>query len=134
MNSKRFVSAIALAAILVAQAAPVQAGRMLCGMKKEAVKAEACSRCDGPAPSASGGVLRARSCCRVVPTEVAESLPVIVVSSARKPSSELAVTFLAAPVPALAMTLGAGLCGPAVPALSRQLPSESPTRTVVLRN
>jgi len=132
MNVQRWISGIALGALLVAQTLPAQAGRMLCGMKA-AERVEVCSRCDDSGPAATGGVLRARSCCRMVPSEGTESAPIIVTTARRISSDDDTALHAVATLPVLAGRPSEVVRFPATVGSSCP-PIESPTRTTVLRN
>ena len=132
MKANRWISGVVLGALLVSQTLPSQAGRMLCGMKAPE-RAEACSRCDDSGSVATGGELRARSCCRIVPAEAAESAPVIV-SAARRICSEDGTALHLAPAPAVAAGPTFEPARFSATPLTSHPPLESPTRTTVFRN
>ena len=132
MNAKRWISGIALGALLVSQTMPAQAGRMLCGMKAPE-RIEACSGCDDTGSTPAGGVLRARSCCRIAPSETPRSTPVIV-SAPRRAASEDGVAFSSAPAPTIVADFSPAVARVPAAALSAHPLLESPTRTTVLRN
>ena len=132
MNTNRWISGIALGALLLAQTLPAQASRMLCGMK-DRPRVEVCSRCDDSASTVTGGALRARSCCRVVPSEATETAPVIVSAARRIAANDGAVLHL---TPALTV---AGSFSPNVARFPAAVLSSSPflesaPRTTDLRN
>jgi hypothetical protein len=81
MNARRSLSILVLGALLLAQAPPARAGRMLCRMKMPA-RTEACSRCDAPKASESNGSIRAANCCRIMPAHATEATPTAPVSRA----------------------------------------------------
>ena len=130
MNARRWLSFLVLGALLLAQAPPARAGRMLCRMKTPA-RTEACSRCDRTAASESQGVLRAGSCCRIAPAPATESTPLVL--SARAPSSDDPLP-LAAP-PAVSLSSRLDPAAMAAWPLSSRAPIPKPiARTTVLRN
>lgn len=81
MNARRILSVLILGALLLAQAPPARAGRMLCPMKTPA-RTEACSRCDAPKAGEANGSLRAANCCRIEPAHATEATPLVPVSRA----------------------------------------------------
>src|SRR5262245_56112606 len=130
MNARRYISILALGAILLAQAAPASAGRMLCRMKMP-VRTEACSRCDAPKAGEASASLRAASCCRNAPAPVTEATPLMPVSRASMGVDQLPLlTVYAASSVDASEAIRAGSWLPVLhpPDLERH------SRTTVLRN
>jgi len=130
MNARRFLSILVLGALLLAQAPPARAGRMLCPMKTP-VRTEACSRCDAPKESESNGSLRATDCCRITPAHAPEATPLVPASrtsSTQDPLPSVGLEPMSLEV--VIAAAGARACiGTSAP-----LGSERFSRTTVLRN
>jgi hypothetical protein len=129
MNARRILSILVLGALLLAQAPPARAGRMLCPMKMPA-RTEPCSRCDAPKASESNGSLRAANCCRIAPAHATEATPLVPVSRASSAHDPLP------PAALESVSLGAidaDRVGAWIPALGPPGP-ERFSRTTVLRN
>jgi hypothetical protein len=131
MKVRRLTAALALGAVLLAQAPATQAARMLCPMKKPA-RTEACSRCDADRTIDRNGSYRATTCCRIAPVPSTEATPLVL--SARAPSSS------ADPLALVGPSLRSSLQGlDADPSASTISPPRSPdperlSRLTVLRN
>lgn len=129
MNARRSLSILVLGALLLAQAPPARAGRMLCPMKMP-VRTEPCSRCDAPKASETNGSLRAANCCRIAPAHATEATPLVPVSRASSAYDPLP------PVELESVSLGAidaDRVGTWIPALGPP-GHERLSRTTVLRN
>lgn len=134
MNRKRILSAVVLASVLLAQALPAQAGRMLCPMQEETRARVACTGCEEKEPTAATGLLRSRGCCHMEQGTAADATPVIL-SGTRRAASLDEQHLLAAPIPLLASAVPDG----AVRAVAWSGPPgitllASTFRTPVLRN
>ena len=130
MNARRILSILVLGALLLAQAPPARAGRMLCPMKRPA-RTEPCSRCDAPAAVTSKSILRATSCCRTAPAPATESTPLVL--SARSASSGDPLPLTVPPAASLLASLDSN-ASLALPFLSRAPIPDRLARTTVLRN
>ena len=132
MMLRRSISALLLAALVLGQAMPAHAGRMLCRMKAPA-PAEACSRCDSAPANDSSATLRASNCCRIAPAESAESPPVVLSSLRRAQSCENQT-------PVLALQPASSVAGSALAPIAANVSPlhppilESTLRSTVLRN
>jgi hypothetical protein len=129
MNARRILSILVLGALLLAQAPPARAGRMLCPMKMP-VRTEPCSRCDAPKASESNGSLRAANCCRIEPAHATEATPLVPASRASSAYDPLP------PVALESVSLGAidaDRVGTWIPALGPPGP-ERLSRITILRN
>ena len=130
MNVRRFTSILVLGALLLAQAPPAQAGRMLCRMKTPA-RTESCSRCDDARAGEAVGILRAASCCRIAPAPATEATPLVL--SSRALSTDDPLPLLAAPAATLRSALERSTEIAPLP-LARTGPTDPLPRTTILRN
>jgi hypothetical protein len=130
MNARRSLSILLLGALLLAQAPPARAGRMLCPMKMP-VRTEPCSRCDAPKASESNGSIRAANCCRIAPAHATEATPLVPASRASSAHDPLPPAALESV--SLGAAIDADRVGTWIPALGPPGP-ERLSRTTVLRN
>ena len=80
MNTKRWISWFALAALLIGNVSSVFAGAMLCGMKEPA-RVERCDHCDSFAQTHKTDSIGTGGCCRMGRAEPTEATPVTLVNS-----------------------------------------------------